>query len=458
MNQNTLPIRQLPNAPESEMTLIGGLILEPSLLADVGDILKSADDFDTERNRAIYQALKDTYAKHGECFLDALVTALRDRGQLELAGGHEYLEQLTTSVPGPAACVPAANIVAEKARARRLAIAASRVYIDACNGSDPDSLATSLSAAIADASASDRDAFSRLADAADDVVADIDAGIRHTDPIGLRQFDEFFGGIPKVGVVTLLGIPGSGKSSLALHIALQRAKAGHGVLIFSYEMSAQTIAANALAMLAPSNVSGALRQTHTLTDASRDDIERARLTLGAINIDVCDDCLTAEGIWQRAMRAKRRGVDCIIVDYIQNLPADNHKLEATARIETGCRIMQRIARSLNMLVVMVSQVDKSAARGGQPPGQNDGIGSIAIGQVSDMMVSVHRPCLFETPDNYGGQQDGMTWEEWKQHALLTVCKNKRGPLGAAEVTFVPEWTRFEDARIQPNDLPMGNTT
>lgn len=117
--------------------------------------------------------------------------------------------------------------------------------------------------------------------------------------------------------------------------------------------------------------------------------------------------------------------------------------------------MQRIARSLDMLVVMVSQVDKFAARAGQPPGQNDGIGSIAIGQVSDMIVSVHRPCLFETRDNFGGQAEGLTWEQWKEVAFLKVCKFKRGPLGLAEVKFVGEWTRFENAPDKLQDWNKG---
>jgi replicative DNA helicase len=137
-------------------------------------------------------------------------------------------------------------------------------------------------------------------------------------------------------------------------------------------------------------------------------------------------------------------VKCTVVDYIQNIPRTDGK-EGPDAIEEACRTMQRISREMGHLVIMVSQVTSAASRERRPMRPEDCVGSAAIKQVSDMMVGVHRPSVWEDQDNYetAGRE---SWAERRTHAQLDVAKNKFGPQGMVNASFDGATFKFSDAR------------
>src|SRR5262249_40667395 len=120
-----------PHSLESEMSLLGSLILDHRVAADVIGIVSGKDDFFSEAHGAIYAALIELADRHNSGDLVQLNEILKDRGVLEQVGGPDYLVELAHSVPSAASAPHYARIVAERARLRRLIDAAGQIMWDA---------------------------------------------------------------------------------------------------------------------------------------------------------------------------------------------------------------------------------------------------------------------------------------------------------------------------------------
>jgi replicative DNA helicase len=281
------------------------------------------------------------------------------------------------------------------------------------------------------------------------VRADLESGKPSVRKTGLSAFDRAFGGVPVSGVLTILGTPGSGKTSLALSIAREIAtyhsdEVNCGVLLFSYEMSAHAIALNSASALGQFNFSAIARGLGQFGEREKRKMDAAVHLASRMHLDIVDASVTPNEIYRRVAVGVRNGVRAIVVDYVQNLPSDDPRADDVRRIESACRIMQRVARDHGVLVILVSQMDKASTQSKEPPRASDGKGSGAIREVSDMMIGVFRPALWETPTDFESGEGCSDWTERKQYVELEVLKNKQGPLGTACVRFLPEWTAFED--------------
>lgn len=120
-----------PHSTESEMSLLGSLLLDPRMIADVVSIVTTPDAFYHERHATIYRLIVELGDKHSTCDVVQLVDTLRDRGQLEGIGGQEYLVELASGVPSAVNARHYARVVADKHRLRRLIEAAGHMLYDA---------------------------------------------------------------------------------------------------------------------------------------------------------------------------------------------------------------------------------------------------------------------------------------------------------------------------------------
>ncbi|MCA9299371.1 MAG: hypothetical protein KDA28_09905, partial [Phycisphaerales bacterium] len=116
-----------PHSIEAEMSLLGSMILEPQVIADVISRVHKAEAFYNEAHGAIFQSLIEIYDRYHSGDLVQLVDALREKQQLDLVGGEEYLIRLAEAVPSATNAVHYARIVAEKFKLRRLIAAAGDI-------------------------------------------------------------------------------------------------------------------------------------------------------------------------------------------------------------------------------------------------------------------------------------------------------------------------------------------
>lgn len=428
--------------PVAESCLVAGVILDPSTIPAICAHAGGVPKFYSESNRTIFETAKRLHDSGADADAAAVYTALNSAGQLAAAGGEDRIKALLDSVPSGINWRHYLRLVTTAARKRELADACETALHHIRTGADIEDCvrvaADGLAAAARDTGAP-KDVT--LQDAAGAVLADLEAGRPTIFPTGLTGFDEAFGGVPMEGVTTFLGVPGSGKSSLVAGIALRVADTGRGVRIFSYEMSAHSVTANLMSARAEVCVNEALRTGRKPTAGEMYQLGGAVDSFGGVDLAFVDELLNARQIEERAAVYATKGVRCIVVDYIQNLPPAEAGQSDVSRVEEACRAMQRIARRHRMAVFMVSQMTGQAAREDRPPRKSDGINSAAIDQVSDCTIGVYRPVVFNprTPD-----ESDIDWNSRKHYAQLHVLKNKKGPCGAVDAVFEGRWTRFAD--------------
>lgn len=433
---------ELPSRVEAEMSLLGALLLYPDWHEQAAGILRGPEYFYSERHQAIYAAFVRVLARRGDCDLTTLSGELKDAGDFDAVGGFGYLEELMQSCTGAPLVTEYAGQVAAAARQRRLTLGLQSALHDLRYTSDVEGVLNRVSLLATDVGNGEHNAQTKLVDAMIRNEQAMATGKVMTQKTDLAAFDNAFGGVPLKGIVTILGVPGSGKSSLALHLGLRIAERGGGVLVFSYEMDAESIALNAASALASCDLSSVVRGLRNYGEHERRRNQAAIDLAGRLNINIVDKSVTPHEIYRRVGFAVKKGLQAIIVDYVQNLPSDDTRLDEVRRIESACRMLQLVARDFGILVILVSQMDKASSSEAAPPKPSDGKGSGAIREVSDMIVGVFRPAVWERPSEY---QDEAAWTRRKQYAELHVLKNKQGVCGFQPVTFRPEFTAFEDA-------------
>lgn len=443
--------REPPTAIEAEMSVLGALLLGPpqDVTAEVFVTL-TATDFYEERHTAIYNALHTVHAKsRGALDLVQVNQMLADADQLGAIGGTQYLVQLAEGCPSSANANHFAKIVRDKARLRRMIDACSSALY-ACyhsDGAEVDAVTSKvLDGVTRSAKITGGSKSIRLADAEAQLIEAMGKGERDMYPTGIPVFDEAIGGLLKTGVCSCMGFPGSGKTTLMMEAAVSIASGAQGVRVpvrvFSYEQPARRIAATALTRDAGVPIHSMMNRG-TYPDAEQ--WARIMHTIEQheqIDFEIIEENMDAPTIFReiQACGAKvGRGV--AVVDYIQNLPGFGKFTEATPKIEESMRWLQRAARECGWLVLVVSQVDKKSAKENLRPTMASGLGSGAIEQASDMILSVWRPYQGEAKAVVG---DDVTWIYRQRRTELACLKNKYGAVGSAVVSFEAERMCFRE--------------
>jgi replicative DNA helicase len=440
----TKPI-PVPSDLMAEQCLLCGMMLDPSTIPAVCAHAGGVPDFYSEANRTIFEVIRDLHESGADADGAAVVTALNAEGTLAAVGGHDYLERVLDSTSSGVNWPHYLKLITDAGRRRELLNTCEAVLYGLRTNAGLEQCLTKAIRGLERASinrGAPKDIHVR--DAASEVIAGLEAGKPTVFPTGLTIFDQTFGGIPAQGVTTFLGVPGSGKSSLAAGIALRLARAGIGVRVFSFEMSGFSVTANLLASESLVCVNEALRTGRKPEAVEMYRVAEAADSVHNLNLAFVDELLSARQIEDRAALYAAQGVRCIVVDYIQNLPPSEPGQADVARIEEACRVMQRIARRHVMCVLMVSQMFGAAAREDRPPQKSDGMGSAAIDQVSDCTIGVYRPVVF-TPRTQ--DETAEQWDARKRQAQLHVLKNKKGPCGGVDVVFEGRWTKFMDQDV-----------
>jgi replicative DNA helicase len=426
----TTPIRQAPHSPIAEAALIGAVLIDPaSVFRDVAPIMR-VDDLYGDRHREIWEACVRLSAEHGgDVPLPILVGRLRQYG--DDAPGRE-LERLMTETPGPAGAASYAREVAAKARLRRLCDACHRA-VWAAGAADASQADAVLAKALADitpaCTVSGATKALRLADVELACIERLESGERAMIPTGLSAFDGMFDGLPESGTVTVLGYPGSGKSTLALSLLVARA-AYQPVRVYQVEMAPERMGATVLSQATQIGVHAMMNQGVVPTAEQSARLRAAQARHTDLPLTIAERSADAPTIYAECVQAHaQHGPGCVLIDYVQDLPGWGQFVELVPKITESMRVLSMIARDMGWLVVIVSQLGKEVAKSNREPGMADGVGSGAIEQRSDLMLSVWR-------EHQGEPCDGSeAWRMRQRKVKVRSLKNKYGPLGAQYLAF-----------------------
>jgi len=435
-----------PHSLEAEQSVLGGLLLDNDSADKVGDVLADAD-FYSEAHRLIYQHVLRLIADGKPADVVTVSESLASTQKLDYIGGLAYLGALVGNVPTAANIRHYAQIVRDRSILRQLAATAGDIADAAYNPlgrSAKEVLDQAEAKVLHIAEQGERGAQQvvTIGTLLAGVVDRIETLYNRDDPsdvtgvpTGFSDLDRLTSGLQPGDLVVVAGRPSMGKTSLALnigeHVALA---AGLPVVVFSMEMGASQLALRLIGSV------GRLDQHKLRTGRlAADDWEKLTAALGRLNeapilIDETP-ALNAIEVRSRARRLMRTygKLGLVIVDYLQLMQATASGENRATEISEISRSMKSLAKELKVPVMALSQLNRSLEqRPNKRPVMSDLRESGAIEQDADVILFIYRDEVY----NPETQDKGV--------AEIIIGKQRNGPIGTVRLTFLGEYTRFEN--------------
>ncbi|HWZ65966.1 MAG TPA: replicative DNA helicase [Patescibacteria group bacterium] len=439
-----------PQSLDAEISLLGAILIDETVLTRVGDTLR-VDDFYDKRHQHIYDSMLKLYENHQPVDLLTLSDELKKKDRLEIIGGTNYLSELTNLVPTAANAEHYAEIINQKAMRRRLIQASTNI---ANLGFDEDKpIGELLARAEADIfDISDTNTRGDLMSLEQILAESFDRleelsknkgqlrGVR----TGFRDLDNKLAGLQRSDLIILGGRPSMGKSALAVNmahnIAVQEKQA---VLIFSLEMSKDQLVDRMLAD--ESGVSSWNIRTGNLSDDDFEKLSHAMGVLAEAPIYIDD----TPGLSVLDMRTKARRemhnhpLGLIVIDYLQLMSGSSRSSYGDNRVQEISEIsrgLKLIARELNVPVLALSQLSRSVESRNPPhPQLSDLRESGSIEQDADIVMFIYRE------DYYKPETDRQRIVD------IIISKHRSGPTGTVELYFQMERQKFLSIDKQHGD-------
>jgi replicative DNA helicase len=436
----TPPIKDLYSL-EAEAAVIGSMIIDPPCINKVLRVLPSEEVFFEDEHRIIYGALIHIYISGDPIDAVTLRTELKRTGQLEAAGGVEYLAKILDSVPSSANAVYYSKIVRAKQQYRQLINIVKQIETIPIEFGDLSEkiqkiqeLALNLEV---DSESSDYVEVNKEATNVATAMFGHQEGIIKT---GFHNIDKIIGGVAQGELCILAGRPSMGKSGLALDIALNMSQAGEGVLIFTLEMTEISLIERVICNLAKVNLAKIKAQTgDTLFNTDRNSIYKAALELkDQANIILTTIGSTPEQLISLIRRLKKtHNISCVFIDYLQ-LMNTLHKTESRQQALTEIsRKLKAAAVKEQLPIVALSQLNREVdKRKNHRPRISDLRESGALEQDADLVLFIYREDYYRKAQKSNAEADGKT--------EVIVAKNRRGPIGTADLVFLDEFVKFGD--------------
>ena len=436
-------MRVPPHSREAEQSLLGGLMLDEASWEAVADQV-TEEDFYFVAHRLIFRALA-SLAEAGQP--RDVVTAsewLQREGSLETAGGLAYVGTLARDTPSAANVAAYAAIVRARSVLRQLI----RIGTDiAQSGYDPQGreVPELIDAAerqvfqIADAGLRNKQGFVPIRRLLTEALDKIDILFQSDNPItglgtGLIDFDEKTAGLQPGDLVVIAGRPSMGKTSFAMNLAEHAAiRDKVPTAIFSMEMPGQQLAMRMISSLG--RIDQSKVRTGRLSDTDWPRITSAATLIAEAPMFIDDSpALSPTEIRARARRLKREhGLGLIVVDYLQLMQVPGNKENRTTEISEISRSLKSLAKELSVPVIALSQLNRNLEqRPNKRPVMSDLRESGGIEQDADLIVFIYRDEVYnpESPD--------------KGTAEIIIAKQRNGPTGTVRLTFLGQYTRFEN--------------
>ena len=361
-------LRLPPHSIEAEQSVLGGLMLDSAAWDQVADRVM-AEDFYRNDHRLIFEAIAGLIERNQPCDAVTLSGILESQGVLDQVGGLSYLGTLARDTPTAANIRAYADIVRERSVLRQLITAGNSIVSSALEPEGPRGARDRRRCRARGV----RDRRARLARQGGlPDRQEHSAGCRQPDrravhsegkltgiPTGFKQLDEMTSGLQPGDLIIIAGRPSMGKTTLAVNIAENAALGSNkSAAIFSMEMSAESLTLRMISSL------GRINQSHLRSGRLQEDdwprIDSAMTQLGSAKIHVDETpALTPTEIRARARRLKReRGLDLIVVDYLQLMQVAGTKENRATEISEISRSLKALAKELKVPVIALSQLNR----------------------------------------------------------------------------------------------------
>src|SRR5882757_9830227 len=420
-------LRLPPHSVEAEQSVLGGLMLDSAAWDQVADRVV-AEDFYRNDHRLIFEAVAGLIERSQPCDAVTLSGHLESQGVLDQVGGLAYLGSLARDTPTAANIRAYADIVRERSVLRQLITAGNEIVTSALEpeGREAREIVDDAERAvfeIAERGSRGKVGFRTVKSILPDVVNRIDE-MYHSEgkltgiSTGFKVLDEMTSGL------------NAGDLNIAENAALG---SGKSAAIFSMEMSAESLTLRMISSL------GRINQSNLRSGRLNEDdwprIDSAMTQLGAAKIYVDETpALTPTEVRARARRLKReRGLDLIVVDYLQLMQVSGTKENRATEISEISRSLKALAKELKVPVIALPQLNRGVEqRVEKRPVMSDLRESGAIEQDSDLILLIYREEVYDKNTTRKGIAD------------IIIAKQRNGPTGDLQLTFLGEYTKFEN--------------
>ncbi len=431
-------MRVPPNHLEAEKSVLGCMIQDKEALLLALEVL-SKDDFYQPAHREIFDAMRELNSQMRPCDLLTVDEELSRRGTLPGVGGTDYLIELSQTVPSTVNARAYIQIVDEKAILRRLISAGGEISRECYAQAGPvPEILEHAEKAIFDIAMhrSEGETLIPISEILPGTFQKIDRlsqlkGELDGVPTGFSDLDNLLTGLHGGELIVIGARPSMGKTSFGLNIAMQAARKGTAVAVFSLEMPREQLVMRLLCSDARVDLQavrhGSLKDEDWLALAS------ALGPLAASEIYIDDTSgLTPTMLRSRCRRLKmEKKLDLIVVDYLQLMTTGTRAENRQNEVSEISRMLKGIAKELNVPLVALAQLSRAGAqRSDKRPILSDLRESGAIEQDADVIMFLHREDYYN-PDT-----------EEKNIAEVIVSKQRNGPLGTVKLVWLGQFTRF----------------
>lgn len=431
------------NVVEYENSLLGAILVEPEKFEKIKGLIVAKDFYDV-RNQIVFQAIDDI-SEQGFALIEPtpIIKLLKNENNLEKIGGPHYLDHLISEA-GLHQNIPnyIENII-EKARMRDVIAELDYIKkeIDGKHLSADDVLEHVESNIIANSRDSKVTDFKDAKSIIDDVLKEIElklsGKITSGIPTEFTQLDKATGGLHKGDFIIIAARPSMGKTAFALNLAANISKTKH-VGIFSIEMSSKQLMNRILGFTGFIPTSK-IQKPEYLSDSENRKLSIATDKLEKYNLYIDDTpgIKLAEIVWKSKRLKKNKGLDLIIIDYLQLISTGSSNENRQAEVSVISRTLKKLARELEIPIIALSQLSRKVEqRESKIPIMSDLRESGAIEQDADIIAFLYREAYYASKDNEALNQ--------AQETKLIIGKHRNGPTGTIKLSFNPDYGLFLD--------------
>ena len=433
--------RTVPFDLEVEQSLLGAVLLSPDKFIDVVDIVTSSNFFFIEKNKKIFATMFDIFQAGETIDTTLLVHRLRDKGEMDIVGGDDYITSLIEKTSTTVNAVKYAEIIKEKFTRRKLIGASQRVAeLGYDSGKTIQEVINLSEREIYQVTeTAEKINYEGIDQLIPGIVQDIinaseDSKSHRGVTTGFSSLNNKLSGFHNSDLVILAARPSVGKTALALDMARKMAKEENVKIgIFSLEMSKNQLIERILSAETKLDAwkvrTGKVKDDFTvLTDAAD--------KLSKMEVYVDDRAgLSTINIRTTARRMKKaHHIDILFIDYLQLIqPYDTKRSDSMVNhITEVSRTLKQVARELNIPVVALSQLSRDVEKRGGAPRLSDLRDSGSIEQDADVVMFLHKRKQEDLNSN-----DPIEIE-------INIAKHRNGPTGYVKLLFDKRYASFNE--------------
>ena len=432
-----------PQSEEAEQAVLGSMLASKEAVSKTIQWLKP-EHFYKDAHCKIYSIMYTLFDRGEPVDTVSVIDELKKKKELDIVGGTYYVTGLVESVPTTAHVERYSKIVLEKALLRSLIGLSHDIAKEAYDDSQEigDILDTVEKSIFNITQSRLKGGFKHIQPILEHAFEQLDKissrkGSIIGVPSGLLDLDNLTSGFQDGELIIIAGRPGMGKTALALSLLRNAAvESGIGSGMFSLEMANHQLAMRLLC--AEARVDSHLVRTGNLpkTHWKNLSLSVGKLAEAPIHFDDTP-ALTVLELRAKARRLKaEKDIGMIVVDYLQLMQGPKGVESRQQEISVISRSLKALAKELNIPVVALSQLSRAVEqRADRKPQLSDLRESGAIEQDADVVIFLYRPWVYSQEEDDEGK------------AEIIIAKQRNGPTGLIQATFLSRFARFENLSL-----------